>query len=107
MKLVTLKPRIKQLNASRLQRSGKAHSYDSFRGNSNDRGYGHRWRKARERYLFKNPCCVECEREGFVEPAKEVDHIKPHRGDQVLFWDESNWQSLCKRHHSAKTARGE
>jgi 5-methylcytosine-specific restriction protein A len=37
--------------------------------------------------------------------ATEVDHKVPHRGDQDLFWDTSNWQSLCKPCHSAKTAR--
>ena len=33
----------------------------------------------------------------------DVDHIKPHRGDLKLFWDRSNWQALCHRHHSMKT----
>ncbi len=37
------------------------------------------------------------------ERANEVDHIKPHNGDLALFWDESNWQSLCKACHSRKT----
>ena len=32
-----------------------------------------------------------------------VDHIRPHRGDPVLFWDEKNWQSLCKSCHDKKT----
>ncbi|MGI6721758.1 MAG: HNH endonuclease [Anaerovoracaceae bacterium] len=27
----------------------------------------------------------------------------PHRGDQKLFWDRSNWQSLCKSCHDSKT----
>lgn len=27
------------------------------------------------------------------------DHVKPHRGDAVLFWDESNLQTLCKSCH--------
>lgn len=26
-----------------------------------------------------------------------VDHIIPHRGDQKLFWDTTNWQSACER----------
>lgn len=40
---------------------------------------------------------------GIVEPATVVDHVIPHEGDEVLFWDESNWQSLCKTcHDSAK-----
>ena len=30
-------------------------------------------------------------------------HIRPHRGDPVLFWDEKNWQSLCKPCHDKKT----
>ena len=32
-----------------------------------------------------------------------VDHIIPHRGDQKLFWDQNNWQSLCKSCHDKKT----
>lgn len=35
--------------------------------------------------------------------ATVVDHIKPHRGDQRLFWDEDNWQALCKECHDRKT----
>ena len=35
--------------------------------------------------------------------ATVVDHIKPHRGDQKLFWDQNNWQPLCKEHHDRKT----
>lgn len=34
-----------------------------------------------------------------------VDHIVPHRGDVVLFWDQTNWQGLCASCHSSKTAR--
>ncbi len=37
--------------------------------------------------------------------ATDVDHIQPHRGDMTLFWDSSNWQPLCHRHHAQKTAR--
>jgi 5-methylcytosine-specific restriction protein A len=34
-----------------------------------------------------------------------VDHVVPHRGDPVVFWDQDNWRALCKRCHDAKTAR--
>ena len=27
----------------------------------------------------------------------------PHRWDPKLFWDESDWQALCKRCHGQKT----
>lgn len=69
------------------------------------RGYGSRWQKARLNYLMLNPLCVECSAEGRVVSAKVVDHIIPHKGDQALFWDQANWQPLCKSHHSQKTAR--
>jgi 5-methylcytosine-specific restriction protein A len=36
-----------------------------------------------------------------------VDHVVPHKGDSVKFWDESNHQALCTRCHNRKTARGE
>lgn len=64
-----------------------------------------RWRKARARFLRDNPLCVMCEAEGRVSAARVVDHIKPHKGDMALFWDEDNWQALCKRcHDSTKQA---
>lgn len=67
------------------------------------RGYGTAWNRARKRYLETHPLCVECMKQGRYVKATDVDHIKLHRGDSVLFWDQSNWQSLCHRHHSVKT----
>lgn len=79
--------------------------YDSQRGTAHQRGYTGRWQKARIAYLRRNPLCVVCGREGRVKEATDVDHIIPHKGDRELFWDESNWQSLCKHHHDVKTAK--
>ena len=62
------------------------------------RGYGGRWQRARQIFLAENPECVAC-----GGPATVVDHIVPHRGNDVLFWDESNWQPMCKRCHDVKT----
>jgi 5-methylcytosine-specific restriction endonuclease McrA len=42
-----------------------------------------------------------CEQRGRATPATVVDHITPHDGDEVLFWDETNWQSLCKHCHDS------
>ncbi|WP_083300751.1 HNH endonuclease [Jeongeupia sp. USM3] len=78
--------------------------YDDRRGSAASRGYNSRWRKARETFLCRHPLCAECERQDRVTAAEVVDHIIPHRGDQALFWDTSNWQSLCRSCHSAKTA---
>ena len=75
----------------------------SDRANSCRRGYDSRWRVARNRFLKVNPFCVKCNAQGKLIKATVVDHINPHRGDKNLFWDESNWQALCKRCHDSKT----
>lgn len=62
------------------------------------------WRRARKAHLKAHPLCVDCNSLGLVVPAREVDHITPHRGDRRLFWDRTNWQGLCTRCHSRKTA---
>lgn len=67
--------------------------------------YGYTWQKARLGYLRKHPLCVEhLKRDAYVN-AVIVDHIIPHRGDLVLFWDKSNWQSLCKLCHDSHKQR--
>nr|WP_253201799.1 HNH endonuclease signature motif containing protein [Clostridium sp. DSM 17811] len=73
------------------------------RANATGRGYDSRWRKARNRFLKVNPLCVRCKEQGKITKSNVVDHIKAHRGDKILFWDESNWQSLCKSCHDSKT----
>lgn len=77
---------------------------DKRRGSAASRGYGSQWRKARVVYLAEHPLCKHCKAQGLLTPATIIDHIKPHRGDMVLFWDQNNWQPLCKRHHDIKTA---
>lgn len=82
--------------------------HDARRGSSSERGYGGAWRRAREAFLRERPLC-ECDecRAGQlrVRPATVVDHRIPHRGDQALFWDRSNWQAMAKECHDRKTAR--
>jgi 5-methylcytosine-specific restriction endonuclease McrA len=80
-------------------------SSNERRGSAASRGYGHKWRKAREGFLRKHPLCVMCQRRGRVTPAVVVDHVIPHRGDMTLFWDRDNWQPLCKPHHDIDKAR--
>lgn len=70
-------------------------AYDQQRGSAHARGYDSRWRKARLAYLAKHPLCAECLKRGIYTSARVVDHIVPHKGDKALFWDSSNWQSLC------------
>jgi 5-methylcytosine-specific restriction protein A len=78
---------------------------DAARPTARQRGYGARWEKARKAWLAAHPLCALCERHGRIKGAGIVDHIRPHRGDMGLFWDSTNWQSLCKPCHDIKTAR--
>jgi 5-methylcytosine-specific restriction protein A len=68
-----------------------------------EKGYDRRWCAARTRFLKAQPLCVKCLERGRLEKAAVVDHIVPHRGDRELFWDEKNWQALCKSCHDTKT----
>ncbi len=72
-----------------------------MRKTSAQRGYGSAWQRARKAYLLAHPLCVMCQEEGRTTPAEVVDHVIPHKGDPDLFWDQENWQALCKRHHDA------
>ena len=73
------------------------------RGSASKRGYNARWRRESQAYLDEHPLCVECEAGGRVVPAKAVDHIIPHGGNERLMWDQDNWQALCLSHHGRKS----
>ena len=79
----------------------KAPSWRTAKGSSTERGYGYAWQQARLRFLQAHPLCGMCTDDGRVTVANVVDHIEPHRGDQKLFWDETNLQALCASHHNS------
>ena len=93
------------LTAERYCDKHKPERAPDNRATANSRGYNARWRRARKMFLAEHPLCAECEKNGRLTAATVVDHIIPHKGDQALFWDESNWQPLCKRCHDRKTVR--
>jgi 5-methylcytosine-specific restriction protein A len=74
--------------------------YNRAKGNTTDQGYGWSWQKLRPRILRRDGyrCCV-CGNE-----ATEVDHIIPKA--QGGTDDPDNLQSICRRCHRQKTARG-
>lgn len=84
----------------------KEWSQEAIRGGAAARGYDARWQKARAAYLKRHPLCAECLKCGTLTPATVVDLIIPHRGNDALFWDTNNWQSLCKDCHDRKTGSG-
>ncbi len=77
------------------------------RASASARGYGRSWQKASKAYLMAHPLCEcqECQDEQRILSAEVVDHIIPHKGNMVLFWDESNWCAMNGRCHNRKTAK--
>jgi 5-methylcytosine-specific restriction enzyme A len=47
-----------------------------------------------------------CAKQGNTKAARIVDHVEPHRGDQLRFYT-SELQSLCKHCHDSHKQRQE
>lgn len=72
----------------RDQRSAEAEAYRALYKDP-------RWLALRAEHLAAHPVCVTCEAAGRTTAATVVDHKTPHRGDERLFFDPGNVQSLC------------
>lgn len=73
------------------------------KGNTTQRGYGHKWSKMRKETLMEdNYLCRICKKSGRLTEASHVDHIKPK--SQGGTDAPSNRQSLCTACHNHKTA---
>jgi 5-methylcytosine-specific restriction protein A len=92
-------------------------AYDDRHGSRHARGYGNRWARRAAAFRQRYPLCgmraealapvgSRCHDEQRTTLAVAVDHVVPHRGDMVAFWNERNWQSLCAACHMRKTASG-
>ena len=64
-----------------------------------------RWQSLRAAQLGKQPLCVMCMQLGMIVSAAVVDHIVMHKGNDHLFSDPDNLQSLCKRCHDSHKQR--
>jgi 5-methylcytosine-specific restriction enzyme A len=74
--------------------------------------YGSRWQRFSRAWLrrVENLFCVGYPKgvhgERLVD-SECVDHIKAHKGDPALFWDEGNMQPLCLACNSRKAVAEE
>jgi len=69
--------------------------------------YNAKWNRMSAAFRVENPLCVYCLQVGKTTPSQVTDHIIPHEGDVELFWDQSNWQALCKACHDSVKAKEE
>ena len=65
------------------------------------------WQLLRQSQLSILPYCEYCQAMGSLKPAEVVDHITPHKGDEELFFNADNLQSLCKSCHDMHKQRQE
>lgn len=61
-----------------------------------------KWQKLRERQLSADPLCSMCRPR--ITPATVCDHVKPHKGNEALFWS-GPFQSLCATCHNSDKQR--
>ena len=66
-----------------------------------------RWKRRRRAHLQRFPLCAYCQAQGYTTAGAIVDHKIPHKGDVELFFNEENWQTLCKLHHDASKQKEE
>lgn len=69
-----------------------------------------RWQKLRQAVFLRDMYSCRMPGCGRVEPDTSqlvCDHIRPHRGVAVLFWDAGNLQCLCKPCHDKTKQRAE
>lgn len=59
----------------------------------------------RESQLNAEPLCRFCLDAEDVVVATVADHVVPHRGDEGLFYDPDNLQSLCAACHNSTKQR--
>ncbi len=79
--------------------------------------YDSKWEKRRRLFLIMHPHCgmrangqpplmSQCADRGYSTRATHVDHVRPYRGDRVLFDDDANLQGLCAACHGRKSKAG-
>lgn len=64
-----------------------------------DRMYDHVWEQYRATFLKHNPTCYACGSKSSV-----VDHLTPHKGDEILFKKTDNHIPLCNKCHNTVTS---
>lgn len=119
-KLKSLQPRLKTLG-SRLSPIAPANRQEAEALRHRERDQTQpwrawyktaRWQKLRQKVLVRD--AYTCKQTGIICIGKHpddnspvVDHIIPHHGDEQLFWDEKNLQTVSKTYHDNQKQKEE
>jgi len=89
---------------ARLVKSGRCdlHQGEDQRDPERQRLYDRAWQRRRRIHLANHPWCESHLVKGEYEPAVDVHHLVPHRGDRQIFIT-SPLESLCHSCHSKAT----
>lgn len=91
---------------------------ERWRGSRHERGYDAAWTRKSKHFLRQHPFCgmrpggqapvmSRCHDLGIVTPAKQTDHVVPHKGDRALFENlKENGQALCGACGARKSQAG-
>jgi 5-methylcytosine-specific restriction protein A len=110
MALKTLKPRLSKL-PPRLKTTREIRD-KRYSADATVRGWYHsaRWQKLRQEVLIRD--LYTCQQTGVIlttgrdaPNAAVVHHKVPHHGDERLFWDIDNLESVAKSWHDAEAQR--
>lgn len=110
-RLKALASRLQVLRPQRLREPATKAERDRIRNKREWRAWYHtkRWKRMRWAVLLRDEfTCRRCGDQLILKTRTLVaDHIVPHRGDEALFWDERNLQTLCASCHSGAKQRDE
>lgn len=108
-RLTSLKPRIGVFAPRLGQLPGDERARDRERSNSQPWRAWYktaRWEKQRQAVFLRDRyTCRLCNRIEGATSRLVCDHIRSHKGDEQLFWDECNLQTLCKPCHDGQKQR--
>jgi 5-methylcytosine-specific restriction protein A len=109
-KLKAIQPRLKPIG-SRLKPAMTREESEQQRYRERDKVhvwrkwyYTARWKKLRQEILVRDS--YTCQQTGVLcigkypaDNSPVVDHVKQHHGDEQLFWDATNLQTVSKGYH--------
>ena len=93
--------------AGNLSRQDSNRQADRRRGSARERGYNAAWDRASRGHRARHPLCQYCALVDEVKAADLTDHLYPHRGDHVVFWNKTYWVSSCDDCHNGFKQRVE
>jgi 5-methylcytosine-specific restriction endonuclease McrA len=116
-RLINLKPRLQTLGSRVAVQSRQDAEAERFKERDRNVGWRKRYSTARWQRLRQEVWIRDnytCQKTGILcigkypaDNSPVADHIVAHRGDEDLFWDPSNLQTVSKAYHDSQKQKHE